>query len=113
MQYLVYVHNLADGATEHDALGGDAPVAPVPNADLQSYVRVWIDALEGDPAAALRRTVAEALEWPREHGEKVIHMTATTSLELELGPNFDTVATVTAALEKALLELDLGLAKSA
>jgi hypothetical protein len=113
VQYLVYVHNLNSGSAHTDVLCGDAPAAPE-NEELQSYVRLWIDSMESNPDAAMRKTINEALEWPREHGEKVLHMTATTSLEMELGPNFDEAAGVIAHLSKLMGQLDdARLAKSA
>ena len=112
MQYLVYVHNLNSGAARSDVLHGDAPVAP-DGEQLASYVRLWIDSMESDPRAAMRRTIQEALEWPREHGEKILHMTATTSLEMELGPDFDQADGVIATLARAMTQLDDQLAKSA
>ena len=113
----MFIHNSADGQREAQAMVGDAPLAPIPADAPLSYARIWIDALETDPARAIKQTIAEALEWPREHGEKVIHMTATTSLELELGPGFDQQATVVRALQAAFAAADLrmppGLSKSA
>ncbi len=117
VQYLVYVHNLSAGKREANALYGDAPVAPMPQAPMDAYARIWIDVLEGDIAGAIHRTISEALEWPREHGEKVVHMTATTNLELELGPGFDQIDGIVDALREAFAAADLrlppGLSKSA
>lgn len=112
MQYLVYVHNLADGAARSDVICGDAPAAPQ-SAGLSSYVHLWIDVMEADPRGAMRRTIKEALEWPREHGEKVLHMTATTSVEMELGPDFDAPDALIARLDAAMGDLSQKLAKSA
>lgn len=112
VQYLVYVHNLNGGAARCDVLHGDAPVAP-DSGELASYVRLWIDSMESDPHGAMRRTIQEALEWPREHGEKILHMTATTSLEMELGPEFDQADGVIASLDEAMNRLRGQLPKSA
>lgn len=112
VQYLVFVHNLASGQQAAQAMIGDAPVVPVPDEALSAYARIWIDALEPDPAGAIARTIDEALEWPREHGESVVHMTATTSLELELGPNFDSAKAVTKALQATLAAANLRLPPS-
>jgi hypothetical protein len=108
----VYVHNLNSGAARCDVLHGDAPVAP-DSGELASYARLWIDEMESDPKGAMRRTIQEALEWPREHGEKILHMTATTSLEMELGPDFDQMDGVIASLDEAMGRLREQLAKSA
>ena len=116
VQYLVYVHNLAGGSVRSEVISGDAPAAPPllsSGEQAHSYVNLWIDSMESDPLAAMRITIEEALEWPREHGEKILHMTATTSLEMELGPNFDEVAQVIASLERAMSAAAGQLAKSA
>ena len=101
VQYLVYIHNLTGGAARSDVLHGDAPAAPE-NEELASYIRLWIDSMESDPKAAMRRTIKEALEWPREHGEKILHMTSTTSVEMELGPDFDSAETLISSLDDAM-----------
>ena len=101
VQYLVYIHNLTSGAARSDVLHGDAPAAPE-SEELQSYIRLWIDSMESDPKGAMRRTIQEALEWPREHGEKILHMTSTTSVEMELGPDFDKPDDLIAHLDVAM-----------
>lgn len=69
--------------------------------------------MESNPQAAMRKTIEEALEWPREHGEKILHMTSTTSLEMELGPDFDQIDGVIARLDEAMIQLEAQLLKSA
>lgn len=113
VQYLVYVHNLETGSSESAALHGDAPVAPVPSEGLRSYARLWIDALEDDPMGAIDECLRGALEFEREHGDKIIHMTSTTSLELELGPGFDEVGSLIRSLQAVLAEQLPRLARSA
>jgi hypothetical protein len=103
---------MSSGSARADALCGDAPVAP-DGEELESYVRLWIDSMESNPEAAMRRTIQEALEWPREHGEKILHMTATTNLEMELGPDFDEASNVIERLSKLVTQIGTKFAKSA
>ena len=76
-----------------------------------SYVHLWVDVLESDVPGALRRTIHEALELPREHGEVVHHMTSTTTLEMVMEPGFDEPETIASELVRLYAQLQV--AKSA
>jgi hypothetical protein len=102
VQYLVFIHNHAGAGLQSTAgvCDGDTPQADKPDG-MSSYARVLVDVLEPDPLRAIRNTVAESLEFPREHGESVFHMTSTTSLDMVLETGFDDPAHITQALIEA------------
>ena len=104
MQWLVYVHNngSAGASREAGAVLGDAPTAPLGDVPV-SYARVWIDRLAGDPAAEIRKVVAELFrDYPPLEGLPATHMTEMASLEINVAPGFEDQEAIASALIRAL-----------
>lgn len=103
MQWLVYVHNngSAGASREAGAVLGDSPAVPAGDEPV-SYARVWVDRLAKDPAAEIRRVVAELYrDYPPLEGLPATHMTEMASVEISAAPGFDDEEAIARALVEA------------